>query len=59
MTTRPPPTAEHYRKRAKEVGQRLKSANKKEGETLRKKQKALNDMADNEDWLAGRSKGTR
>ena len=53
----PPPTAEQFRKRADAFGRRLKkTANKKEQAPLRKKQQALNDMADNEDWLAGKTK---
>jgi len=53
----PSPTAEQFRKRADAIGKRLKkTANKKEQEPLRKKQQALNDMADNEDWLTGKTK---
>ena len=59
MANRPSPSsrAEQFRKRADAIGKRLKkTANKKEQAPLRKKQRALNDMADNEDWLAGKTK---
>jgi hypothetical protein len=45
-----------YRKRAKDINKRLKQrASTADRAKLTKKQKALNDMADNEDWLAGKS----
>jgi hypothetical protein len=44
-----------YRKRAKDINKCLKERQAPAASTkLRKKQKALNDMADNEDWLAGK-----
>ena len=47
---------ESYRKRAKDINKRLKQrASTADRAKLTKKQKALNDMADNEDWLAGKS----
>jgi len=49
MAKRPSPSsrAEQFRKRADAIGKRLKkTANKKEQAPLRKKQRALNDMAD-------------
>ena len=35
----------------------MKKCTKKRQGAMRKKQKALNDMADNEEWLAGQIKG--
>ena len=52
-----PTTGAQYRKRADAMGKRLKKRIKKGQGAMRKKQKALNDMADNEEWLAGRIKG--
>jgi hypothetical protein len=44
-----------YRKRAKDINKRLKEKLAPADRTkLRKKQKALNDMGDNEDWLGGK-----
>jgi hypothetical protein len=44
-----------YRKRAKEIDKRLKERpSAADRAKLLKKQKALNDMADNKDWLAGK-----
>jgi hypothetical protein len=44
-----------YRKRAKHINKRLKQrVSTTDRAKLVKKQKALNDMADNEDWLAGK-----
>lgn len=44
-----------YRQRAKELNKRLKERpSAADRAKLVKKQKALNDMADNEDWLAGK-----
>jgi hypothetical protein len=55
-----PPSADDYRKRAAAIGKRLKHIaknDKKRGrELLRRKQQALLALADNEDWLAGKSK---
>jgi len=52
-----PTTAAHYRTRADAMGKGLKKRTKKGQGAMRKKQKALNDMADNEEWLAGKIKG--
>jgi len=52
-----PTTAAQYRKRADKMGKGLKKRTKKGQGAMRKKQKALNDMADNEEWLAGRIGG--
>lgn len=49
-----PSRADQYRKRADDAGAGIKARRKSERE-LRKKQKALNDMADNEDWLDGKA----
>ena len=57
--SRTPPIADDYRKRAAAMGKRLKhvKSDKKHGlELLRRKQQALLALADNEDWLAGKSK---
>ena len=58
-----PPSADDYRKRAAAIGKRLKHIaknDKKRGrELLRRKQQALLALADNEDWLAGKSKYLR
>ncbi len=44
-----------YRKRAKDIEKRVKTRiSPKDRAKLLKKQKALNDMADNEEWLAGK-----
>jgi len=44
-----------YRKRAKDISKRLKQrVSTADRVKLAKKQKALNDMADNDDWLAGK-----
>ena len=44
-----------YRKRAKEIDKRLKERpSAADRAKLLKKQKALSDMADNKDWLAGK-----
>ena len=53
------PIADDYRKRAAAIGKRLKhvKSDKKHGlGLLRRKQQALLALADNEDWLAGKSK---
>ena len=47
--------AAKYRKRAYSIGKTMKTRRKSERGPLRKKQRALNDMADNEDWLEGKS----
>ena len=46
--------AEGYRKRADAAGKRLPTRSGPAHLALQKKQKALNDMADNEDWLNGK-----
>jgi hypothetical protein len=47
--------AEDLRKQAKEAGKRgVKSRSLREGAQERKRENALNDMADNEDWLDGK-----
>lgn len=48
--------ADDYRKRAQEADERVKSTKSlKAGAVERKRRKALTDMADNEDWLEGKS----
>ena len=56
--TKTPSSADDYRKRAAAIGKRLgRVGDKKYGlKLVRRKQQALLDLADNEDWLAGRSK---
>ncbi len=47
--------ADDLRKQAEEAGKRGdKSKSLREGAQQRKREKALNDMADNEDWLDGK-----
>jgi hypothetical protein len=46
--------AEGYRKRADAVGRGLQARNRSERVPLLRKQKALSDLADNEDWLDGK-----
>ena len=46
--------AEGYRKRADAVGRNLQARNRSQRVPLLRKQKALNDLADNEDWLDGK-----
>jgi hypothetical protein len=53
---KPPSRADEYRKRAAALDQSLKKRRNSERLPLLKKQKALNDMADNEDWLDGKSR---
>jgi hypothetical protein len=48
--------AEEYRKRAGTIGQGVRRRSAREGRLMLKKQKALSDMADNEDWLDGKIK---
>jgi hypothetical protein len=49
--------ADDLRKEAKESGKRGdKTKSLKEGAREHKREKALNDMADNEDWLDGKPK---
>lgn len=49
--------ADDYRKRAVAVTKTAKRRKVSSGRTgLEKKAKALTDMADNEDWLAGKNK---
>ena len=47
--------ADGYRKRATAIGKSLKGRTKKAQGPLVRKQKALSDMAANEDWLDGKS----
>jgi hypothetical protein len=51
-----PTAGDQYRKRADDIGKRLKTRTTKEQGPMMKKKKALNDMADNEDWLDGKRK---
>ena len=52
--------ADEYRKRAVAVTKTAKSRKRKGDRTaVEKKAKALNDMADNEDWLAGKTKSKK
>ena len=48
--------AEGYRKRADAAGKRLPTRAGLAHRAMQRKQKALNDMADNEDWLDGKPK---
>lgn len=48
-----PVSAYEYRQRADELEGSLKKRGRKAQHPMLKKQKALRDMADNEDWLAG------
>jgi hypothetical protein len=48
--------AESYRKRAKAIGKRMTNRQSQRTTTIGRKQKALTDMADNEDWLDGKAK---
>jgi hypothetical protein len=48
--------AENYRKRAKALGKRMKNRQTQHTTPVGRKQKALTDMADNEDWLDGKTK---
>jgi hypothetical protein len=48
--------AENYRKRAKALGKRMKGRQTQHTTPVGRKQKALTDMADNEDWLNGKTK---
>ena len=49
--------ADDLRKEAKEAGKRGdESKSLRKGATERKREQALNDMADNEDWLDGKPK---
>jgi hypothetical protein len=49
--------AEDLRKQAEEAGKRGdKTKSLKEGAREHRREKALNDMADNEDWLDGKPK---
>ena len=50
--------AEGYRKRADAAGKGLRAKSGAAYLALQRKQKALNDMADNEDWLDGKPKPT-
>ena len=46
--------ADGFRKRADAVGKSLKTRSQPQRAALLKKQTALNDLADNEDWLDGK-----
>jgi hypothetical protein len=48
--------ADDYRKRAVVLGKRMRSRQARPTTPLGRKHKALTDMADNEDWLAGKNK---
>jgi hypothetical protein len=48
--------AEACRKRAVVLGKRMRSKQVQSTTPLGRKQKALTDMADNEDWLDGKNK---
>jgi hypothetical protein len=48
--------AENYRKRAKALGKRMSNRQTQRTTPIGRKQKALTDMADNEDWLDGKTK---
>ena len=49
--------ADDLRKEAEEAGKRGdKSKSLREGAQARRRERALNDMADNEDWLDGKPK---
>jgi hypothetical protein len=50
--------AEGYRKRADAAGKGLRTRSGPAHLALQRKQNALNDMADNEDWLDGKPKPT-
>ncbi len=50
--------AEGYRKRADAAGKSLRTRSGSAHLALQRKQKALDDMADNEDWLDGKPKPT-
>jgi hypothetical protein len=45
---------EVYRSRAKGLERRMKMATRTDKTVMSKKKKALNDMANNEDWLDGK-----
>jgi hypothetical protein len=49
-------TSDQYRKRAEKLGAGLQQRTAAERVPVIKKQKALTDMADNEDWLNGKIK---
>jgi hypothetical protein len=48
--------AETYRKRAKALNKRMSNRQTQRTTAVGRKQKALTDMADNEDWLDGKTK---
>jgi hypothetical protein len=48
--------AEVYRSCAKGLERRMKMATRIDKTVMSKKKKALNDMANNEDWLDGKSR---
>ena len=45
-----------YRLRSKGLVRRMKAANRTDRAVMARKKKALEDMADNEDWLDGKPK---
>jgi hypothetical protein len=51
--------AEGYRKRAKALGKRMGNRQTQHTTPVGRKQKALTDMADNEDWLDGKTTSKR
>lgn len=51
--------AEVYRLRAKGLERRMKKATRTDKAVMSKKKKALNDMANNEDWLDGKQRPSR
>ena len=48
--------AENYRKRAKALGKRMSNRLSQHTTPVGSQQQALTDMADNEDWLDGKTK---
>ena len=53
--TKKPSKADEYRRQAKEAGKRAdESKSLKKAVTERKRQKGLEQLADNEDWLNGK-----
>jgi hypothetical protein len=51
--------ADAYRLRAKTVARRMKGTSRTDRAVLARKKKALEDMADNEDWLDGKQKAKK
>ena len=54
MASTPPSKADQYRKRAEALVQSLKHSTGPHRAGMEKKKKAVEDMADNEDWLDGK-----